>query len=113
MMVPVIGLIQAGEQAMADRYTYLPLIGPVLSLVWLLSELASSRTDEVRSQMRQRTGALSARSDKRAVFGKGRIPTLQLGLGGPGTCSPFARSSLATNSTIGETASAYSSTRWR
>ena len=38
MMVPVIGLIQAGEQAMADRYTYLPLIGPVLSLVWLLAE---------------------------------------------------------------------------
>jgi hypothetical protein len=39
MLVPVIGLIQAGEQAMADRYTYLPLIGPVLSLVWFLSEL--------------------------------------------------------------------------
>jgi tetratricopeptide (TPR) repeat protein len=38
MMVPVIGLIQAGEQAMADRYTYLPMIGPVLSLVWLLAE---------------------------------------------------------------------------
>ena len=80
MMVPVIGLIQAGEQSMADRYTYLPLIGPVLSLVWLLSELASSRTDEVRSQMRQRTGALSARSDKRLVFGKDRIPIVQWAL---------------------------------
>jgi protein O-mannosyl-transferase len=41
MMLPVIGLIQAGEQAMADRYTYLPLIGPVMSLVWLLSERIS------------------------------------------------------------------------
>jgi tetratricopeptide (TPR) repeat protein len=35
MMVPVIGMVQVGEQAMADRYTYLPLIGPVISVVWL------------------------------------------------------------------------------
>ena len=27
MLVPVIGLVQVGAQAMADRYTYLPLIG--------------------------------------------------------------------------------------
>ena len=37
-MVPVIGLVQVGGQAMADRYTYIPLIGPVISLVWLISE---------------------------------------------------------------------------
>ena len=37
-LVPVIGLVQVGEQAMADRYTYLPLIGPVLALVWGVSE---------------------------------------------------------------------------
>ena len=30
MMLPVIGLIQVGGQASADRYTYLPLIGPCL-----------------------------------------------------------------------------------
>jgi tetratricopeptide (TPR) repeat protein len=38
MLVPVIGLIQVGEQAMADRYTYLPLIGPTISFVWWMSE---------------------------------------------------------------------------
>jgi tetratricopeptide (TPR) repeat protein len=38
MMLPVIGLVQVGSQGMADRYTYLPLIGPVISLVWLVSE---------------------------------------------------------------------------
>ena len=38
-MVPVIGLIQVGEQAMADRYTYIPLIGPTISLVWLFADL--------------------------------------------------------------------------
>jgi tetratricopeptide (TPR) repeat protein len=38
MLVPVSGLIQVGEQAMADRYTYLPLIGPAIALVWWLTE---------------------------------------------------------------------------
>jgi len=38
MLVPVIGLVQVGEQAMADRYTYLPLIGPVISLAFWLNE---------------------------------------------------------------------------
>jgi len=33
-LVPVIGLIQVGEQAAADRYTYLPLTGLFLMLVW-------------------------------------------------------------------------------
>jgi tetratricopeptide (TPR) repeat protein len=33
-LVPVIGLVQVGEQAMADRYTYLPLIGLFLALAW-------------------------------------------------------------------------------
>ena len=36
--VPIIGLVQVGGQAMADRYTYIPLIGPVISLVWLVSD---------------------------------------------------------------------------
>jgi tetratricopeptide (TPR) repeat protein len=34
MMLPVIGLIQAGGQSMADRYTYLPLIGVFIILAW-------------------------------------------------------------------------------
>ena len=34
MLVPVIGLVQVGDQAMADRYTYLPLIGPCIALAW-------------------------------------------------------------------------------
>ena len=35
-LLPVIGLVQAGEQAMADRFTYVPQIGIVMALVWLL-----------------------------------------------------------------------------
>lgn len=34
MLVPVIGLIQVGEQAHADRYTYLPAIGIFILVVW-------------------------------------------------------------------------------
>lgn len=36
MLVPVIGLVQVGTQALADRYTYLPLVGVFLALVWSL-----------------------------------------------------------------------------
>ena len=38
-LLPVIGLVQAGSQAMADRYTYVPLIGMFIFLVWGLSDL--------------------------------------------------------------------------
>lgn len=34
MLVPVIGIVQVGIQAMADRYTYLPLIGVFLPVAW-------------------------------------------------------------------------------
>jgi hypothetical protein len=33
-LVPVIGLVQVGTQAMADRYTYIPLIGLLIGAVW-------------------------------------------------------------------------------
>ena len=34
MLVPVIGLVQVGDQAMADRYTYLPQVGLFIALAW-------------------------------------------------------------------------------
>jgi tetratricopeptide (TPR) repeat protein len=34
MLVPMIGLVQVGSQALADRYTYLPLSGLALALAW-------------------------------------------------------------------------------
>ena len=39
-LVPVLGLIQVGEQATADRYTYLPHLGLFLALVWPAAEAA-------------------------------------------------------------------------
>jgi len=40
MLVPVIGFIQVGVQAHADRYTYLPQIGLGIAAVWGISDLA-------------------------------------------------------------------------
>lgn len=38
-LVPVIGLVQVGEQAMADRYTYVPLVGLFIIVAWGVSDL--------------------------------------------------------------------------
>ena len=42
MLVPVLGLVQVGSQAMADRYTYLPMIGVTIALAWLLASAAEA-----------------------------------------------------------------------
>lgn len=38
-LIPVIGIIQVGSQAMADRYTYVPFIGLFIIICWLIPEL--------------------------------------------------------------------------
>ncbi len=43
-LVPVIGLVQVGAQAMADRYTYIPLIGVFVAGLWTIDHrLTASR----------------------------------------------------------------------
>jgi tetratricopeptide (TPR) repeat protein len=41
MLVPVIGLIQVGQQSHADRYTYLPQIGLYLMLAWAAADFCA------------------------------------------------------------------------
>jgi len=43
MLVPVIGLVQVGEQAHADRYTYLPQIGLYIMVAWTVGNLLSDQ----------------------------------------------------------------------
>ena len=38
MLVPVLGMVQVGQQARADRYTYLPMLGLEIALLWALRE---------------------------------------------------------------------------
>src|SRR5437899_3267085 len=49
MLVPVIGLIQVGEQGHADRYTYLPHIGLFVLAVWLAADVIA--VSEFRSRL--------------------------------------------------------------
>jgi tetratricopeptide (TPR) repeat protein len=37
-LLPVIGIVQVGEQSIAERYTYLPLIGIFIAVVWLIGD---------------------------------------------------------------------------
>lgn len=42
-LLPVIGLVQVGAQAMADRYTYVPSIGLFIAIAWLAAEALQRR----------------------------------------------------------------------
>jgi tetratricopeptide (TPR) repeat protein len=55
VMFPVCGLFQVGEQAFADRFTYLPHIGFFIAISWLLCEAAA-----VRSKLPVITAVLAA-----------------------------------------------------
>ena len=39
----MIGIVQVGMQAMADRYTYIPLVGIFMVLAWLLPDMTKQR----------------------------------------------------------------------
>ena len=47
-LVPVIGIVQVGEQAIADRYTYLPSIGLFMLLAWGLYGFAKGSSPRTR-----------------------------------------------------------------
>jgi protein O-mannosyl-transferase len=40
MLVPAIGIVQVGTQAMADRFVYVPIIGLFIAGVWLVADIA-------------------------------------------------------------------------
>jgi Flp pilus assembly protein TadD len=69
-LVPVIGLVQVGEQAMADRYSYVPLIGVFVLLVWGAGDLAAA------SRIPR---ALSATATAAVLCACGALTWLQLG----------------------------------
>ncbi len=48
MLAPVIGIVQVGMQARADRYTYLPQIGLCILIVWLVAQ-AGARLSHQRA----------------------------------------------------------------
>jgi len=50
-LVPVIGLVQVGDQAMADRYAYIPLVGIFVMVAWGTADWADSRHMALSARM--------------------------------------------------------------
>ena len=42
-LLPVIGLVRVGAQSVADRFTYMPLIGVFMALVWGIGDAVADR----------------------------------------------------------------------
>jgi protein O-mannosyl-transferase len=49
ILVPTVGIVQVGEQAMADRYAYIPLIGIFVMVVWSVGDWAERREVSTKS----------------------------------------------------------------
>jgi tetratricopeptide (TPR) repeat protein len=47
-LVPMIGLVQVGPQAMADRFAYLPYIGLFVMMIWVAADWAEARKVAIR-----------------------------------------------------------------
>jgi len=57
-LVPVIGFIQVGNQALADRYTYVPLTGLFVIIVWGVADLMERRKAGPRAALALAGGVL-------------------------------------------------------
>jgi len=54
-LIPVIGLVQVGDQAMADRYTYIPLVGIFIIAAWGIPDLLKRLGDQtIRIRKKER-----------------------------------------------------------
>lgn len=68
MLSPVAGVLQVGEQARADRYTYLPSVGLLIAATWLAHDLlrstvAGRRLAVVAAVAAVSAGAVSVRAE--------------------------------------------------
>jgi tetratricopeptide (TPR) repeat protein len=61
-LVPVIGLIQVGDQAMADRYAYIPLIGIFVMIVWGAADWADHKQYNIQLRTAVSVAILAALS---------------------------------------------------
>jgi Flp pilus assembly protein TadD len=59
MLVPVIGVIQVGMQAMADRYTYLPMIGILIMVAWYAGDVVPPTVPARTTLLAAASGAIT------------------------------------------------------
>jgi tetratricopeptide (TPR) repeat protein len=88
MLVPVIGFVQVGEQAHADRYTYLPQIGLYIMIAWTVSDLLLESTSRGHRAL---VGVVTA------------IAIVSLGVRGLGQASYWKNSETLWNHTLAVT----------
>jgi tetratricopeptide (TPR) repeat protein len=69
-LLPVIGLVQVGSQAMADRYMYIPLIGLAWTAAWAAGKLCDKEYDAKHSGPRRHVSS--------AVIGAGLVILISL-----------------------------------
>src|SRR6266480_65878 len=85
MLVPVIGLVQAGEQARADRYTYLPQIGLYVLIAWGIIDLILSTTKRSSSSRSIATRRRPATHGSRQTRARGTVALTQIRADNPST----------------------------
>jgi protein O-mannosyl-transferase len=69
MLVPVIGIVpQVGDQAMADRYAYLPMVGVYIAVIWTAAEALSSGVGLLARASAKRVFPLTAMPRAAAVL---------------------------------------------
>jgi len=59
VLAPVLGVIQIGEQALADRYSYLSFVGLFVAVVWQIGEWGGAELGVVGSRNRRRLGLVA------------------------------------------------------
>ena len=70
MLVPVIGLVQVGEQAHADRYTYLPQIGLYIMAAWAVGDWLAESMSRARRALVGVAAAITIVSLSVRAFGQ-------------------------------------------
>ena len=84
-LLPVIGIVQVGRQALADRYAYVPLIGVFVAAVWAVSELAAALPRALRARVLAAAvctplAALSLCAGRQVVFWRDEISLFERAL---------------------------------
>lgn len=102
-LLPVIGLVQVGAQAMADRYTYVPLVGLSIIVAWGAPEIArrllkreGARTAALAGIAVAAIAALSAAADVQTGLWSSSIRLYQHTLAVTQADNPVLQANLAT-----------------
>jgi tetratricopeptide (TPR) repeat protein len=76
-LVPVIGLVQVGSQAYADRYTYFPQIGVLVALCWGVADLAAVYRKVALATLAAAALALAAVTQEQLTFWRDSVALWQ------------------------------------